>query len=399
MSRGARIMLVALAASALAACFNPTFNDPMCGPSGECPSGTSCVQGVCRAGGGDIDASIDSPIQDIDAPSIDAPSIDAPSIDAPSIDAPSGAVCPNGVTEGAEECDDNNTTNTDDCTGICRFNVCGDTFLDLTGPRTDTCDDGNMSDTDNCVNTAGGCRPSSCGDGFIDSVAPGTEACDDRNVTSGDGCSATCLIEAGFMCTGTPSVCSPISPICGNGVIDGSEACDDRNGNACGTCNATCTAAITPRAATGSITSALGNNQIDGETFTLEDGFNPPVVFEWDRTSSFTAGRIPVVYFNNAGQGQMADAVTAAINGISVGLLITADHSMGGPTVTLLHDRMTSLGNRPISDSVSNAQFVTTGMSGGAAGDCGATIGCTSNADCAGTGPIPPRCVGTGTCE
>jgi cysteine-rich repeat protein len=43
-----------------------------------------------------------------------------------------------------------------------------------------------------------------CGDGRL---AAG-EACDDGNATSGDGCSATCAVEAGFTCSGTPSVCA-----------------------------------------------------------------------------------------------------------------------------------------------------------------------------------------------
>ena len=53
-----------------AGCFNPTFDNPTCGPNGECPSGTSCVQSVCRGsdvdapGGGTdaIDSAIDAPI-------------------------------------------------------------------------------------------------------------------------------------------------------------------------------------------------------------------------------------------------------------------------------------------------------------------------------------------------
>ncbi|HTL34156.1 MAG TPA: hypothetical protein VL326_13595 [Kofleriaceae bacterium] len=41
------------------ACFNPTFHDPTCGPNGECPSGTQCVNGTCRSDtpGDDADVS------------------------------------------------------------------------------------------------------------------------------------------------------------------------------------------------------------------------------------------------------------------------------------------------------------------------------------------------------
>lgn len=45
-----------------------------------------------------------------------------------------------------------------------------------------------------------------CGDGQI----TGLETCDDGDVIPGDGCSATCRVEAGYTCSGTPSVCVPI---------------------------------------------------------------------------------------------------------------------------------------------------------------------------------------------
>ncbi len=61
-----------------------------------------------------------------------------------------------------------------------------------------------------------------CGDGF---VGPG-EACDDGNTGGGDGCSATCTVEPGWACAGSPSVCASF---CGNGVIDPNEQCDDGN--------------------------------------------------------------------------------------------------------------------------------------------------------------------------
>ena len=37
------------------------------------------------------------------------------------------------------------------------------------------------------------------------------ESCDDANAANGDGCSATCSVETGFNCSGSPSVCTPIS--------------------------------------------------------------------------------------------------------------------------------------------------------------------------------------------
>ncbi len=83
------------------------------------------------------------------------------------------AVCGNGITEGAEECDDMNDDNNDDCVA--------------------------------------GCKDATCGDGFFWS---GVEQCDDKNTTNGDGCSSACVIEP---------------PVCGNSRIETGETCDDGN--------------------------------------------------------------------------------------------------------------------------------------------------------------------------
>ena len=50
--------------------------------------------------------------------------------------------------------------------------------------------------------------PAICGDGIV--VAP-FETCDTGNTTGSDGCSATCLVEPGWSCVGTPSVCTPVA--------------------------------------------------------------------------------------------------------------------------------------------------------------------------------------------
>lgn len=75
---------VLLTACALGACFSPTYNNPQCGPAGECPLGFTCELGVCHAD--------DEPI---DAPATDAPDPDAETdgMD-PEIDAPPGTNCP-----------------------------------------------------------------------------------------------------------------------------------------------------------------------------------------------------------------------------------------------------------------------------------------------------------------
>lgn len=58
-----------------------------------------------------------------------------------------------------------------------------------------------------------------CGDGLVQDF--NAESCDDQNGADGDGCSATCKIEAGFTCSGSPSVCVPI--VCGDGKCEAGE--------------------------------------------------------------------------------------------------------------------------------------------------------------------------------
>lgn len=75
---------------------------------------------------------------------------------------------------------------------------------------------------------------SQCGDGTLDLV----ENCDDGNLVMSDGCSPTCDVEAGYACTGQPSVCGSA---CGSGALDPGEECDDDNTASGDRCSATCT--------------------------------------------------------------------------------------------------------------------------------------------------------------
>ena len=93
-----------------------------------------------------------------------------------------------------------------------------------------------------------------CGDG---DVTP-PEGCDDANAAAGDGCGADCVVEAGFSCTGMPSVCTTD---CGDGVTAGDEECDDGNTTAGDGCDASCVIE----------TVVCGNGVIDG-TDDCDDG-------------------------------------------------------------------------------------------------------------------------------
>jgi cysteine-rich repeat protein len=117
--------------------------------------------------------------------------------------------------------------------------------------------------------------PTTCGDGTIDLL----EICDDGNTTASDGCSASCDVEPGYTCTGTPSVCTSA---CGNGTLDGGEECEDDNTMDGDRCSATCTLEYdvaevesnntTPQMITASnhlIRGALTAGDVDLYTFTL----------------------------------------------------------------------------------------------------------------------------------
>lgn len=78
-----------------------------------------------------------------------------------------------------------------------------------------------------------------CGDGVI----AGTEVCDDGDTDSGDGCSNVCAVEAGYSCTGEPSVCTP-DPVCGNGNVESGEDCDDGNSLNTDACTNVCELAV-----------------------------------------------------------------------------------------------------------------------------------------------------------
>lgn len=79
--------------------------------------------------------------------------------------------------------------------------------------------------------------------------------------------------------------------------------------------------------AIGSITAISGNLLVDGETFTISDGFNPPKTFEFDNNSSTLPGNIPVVFNPAMTAAQVATAILNAINSVTTGLQVTASFS------------------------------------------------------------------------
>jgi cysteine-rich repeat protein len=179
---------------------------------------------------------------------------------------------------------------------------------------------------------------------------------------------------------------------CGNGTVEGTETCDDGNTNACGTCSADCATERTPAAATGNITTIPVAMLADGETFTLDDGISAATVFELDDDSSVAGGNVDVDISSAANANDVRDAIIAAVNGVAGGLRITAS-SGGAAAVDLVNDVVGEAGNQTIVETVADSGFTVTGMSGGAARDCAAGVGCVGNSDC-----TSGTCT-SGTCE
>lgn len=179
----------------------------------------------------------------------------------PCIEKTPSAVCPNGILEFGEQCDDGNNTPSDGCTGCTvddgyrcvspgkpceRLPFCGDGYVDL--QLGEQCDDANQLATDGCNGECqvvagficpvpkpagerllgGSCRQIVCGDGAIE----GDEQCDDgvNPPKNGDGCNTDCQLEPGWTC---PKDMDCQARACGDGIQAGFEECDngDKNGS------------------------------------------------------------------------------------------------------------------------------------------------------------------------
>ena len=159
-----------------------------------------------------------------------------------------GPRCGDSMTNGPEQCDDGNTSNTDACLNSCLLPTCGDGHVRA---GVEQCDDGNTSTTDACIM----CVSARCGDGYLQT---GVEACDDGNTSNTDACLGTCVAATcgdGFVRLGVetcddgntmdgdacPSTCILGASTCGNGIVESGEECDDGNSittDACVSCTA-----------------------------------------------------------------------------------------------------------------------------------------------------------------
>ena len=272
--------------------------------------------------------------------------------------------------------------------------VCGSTCGDCSITLDEACDDGNSDEETQCPYGTPQCFGCSatcdqvlslvggfCGDSIEDFD---NEECDDGNSVTESACPYG--EESCNVCASDCTEVAGTGALCGDGAVDlPYEVCDDNNTSACGLCSANCRAAIAGTSATGVIATVQGNELVDGETLTFDDGFHNPLTFEFDKNFACnTPGCLQLTVSDGMNEGQVAAAIANLLNFFSGANVISISASaIGGGAVLLTHGLETSTGNVAQSETVSDPGFFIVGLSGGTGGNCGITVGCTQDGDCA----------------
>ncbi|MGH9462012.1 MAG: hypothetical protein ACRD1X_12385 [Vicinamibacteria bacterium] len=118
-----------------------------------------------------------------------------------------------------------------------------------------------------------------------------------------------------------------------------------------------------PTKATGTIAVVAGSLLVDGDDFTLDDGSNPAVNFEFDTNDAIT-GDVALPITGAESENQIAHLVAEAINA-TANLDISAEVDDETDEVLLTHEVGGSDGNQAILEAVTDAGFTVTGMAGG----------------------------------
>ncbi|HEY5950286.1 MAG TPA: EGF domain-containing protein [Kofleriaceae bacterium] len=159
--------------------------------------------------------------------------------------------CSDGDIDPGETCDDGNNTSGDGCSVTCAVepgyactgspSTCADIDECVTTPTV-------CSPNATCTNTIGdytcACNAGYHGDGVTcvsdacgDATVNAGEGCDDGNSSSGDGCSATCDVETGYTCGGSPSICEDIDECAVANPCSVDATCANTPGGFTCTCN------------------------------------------------------------------------------------------------------------------------------------------------------------------
>ena len=105
---------------------------------------------------------------------------------------------------------------------------------------------------------------------------------------------------------------------------------------------------------------------LDTETFTLDDGVNTAVIFEFDTNATFT--NVQVDISAAADEDDVRDAIIAAVNNQrTLGNLTIFAEIGGAGLVNLTNDVPGTAGNVAITETVTSGNFTVTGMAGGTA--------------------------------
>jgi len=128
--------------------------------------------------------------------------------------------------------------------------------------------------------------------------------------------------------------------------------------------------------AIGSIETIPAASLLDGETFTLDDGVNPPTIFEFDTNFSVTPGNVAVDISAAVTAIDVASAMVSAINGVGGTLNLTAGNVLGSSsTVTITNGQRGTAGNvTDWLDTVADSGFAITQPEGGTDSDFFTTI-------------------------
>ena len=203
-------------------------NGGTAGPCGCSPCDACYMQGGDSDGDGqcnDSDSCLNDPNNDSDGDGVCGDVDNCPNASNPdqaNADGDSaGDICDGCPSHSPQTADsDSDSDGTLDCNDSCPNDDTRTTDSDTDGDGTPDCNDACPNDANKTVAGQCGCgNPDTdsdsdgtadcvdCGDGIL----VGAEQCDDGNLTSADGCSALCAIEAGYSCTGQPSVCASLA--------------------------------------------------------------------------------------------------------------------------------------------------------------------------------------------